>query len=112
MTGLPQITISGYSNLDEAAFLPDTKGSDTFQLTDSLLWSKGKHYIKTGGEYRWVRSRFDILADARGLFAFNGQFTGNAFADYLLGDLQQETSATNITELTSMTTGRSRRSSR
>ena len=91
MTGLPDIAITGYSNLGEAAFLPDAKGSDTFQLTDSLLWSKGKHYIKAGGEYRWVRSRFDIDADARGLFNFSGTFTGNAFADYLLGDPNQET---------------------
>ena len=38
-----------------------------------------------------MRSRFDILADARGLFNFNGTFTGNSFADYLLGDPNQET---------------------
>ncbi len=91
MTGLPEMQINGYTNLGEATFLPDTKGSDTFQLIDSLLWSKGKHYIKVGGEYRWVRSRFDIDADARGLYSFNGTFTGNAFADYLLGDPNQET---------------------
>ncbi len=86
MTGLPAIDISAYSSLGEAAFLPDAKGSDTFQLTDSLLWSKGKHYLRAGGEYRWVRSRFDIDADARGDFSFTTGFTGNAFADYLLGD--------------------------
>ena len=86
MTGLPAIDITGYSSLGEAAFLPDAKGSDTFQLTDSVLWSKGKHYLKAGGEYRWVRSRFDIDADARGDFSFTSGFTGNAFADYLLGD--------------------------
>jgi hypothetical protein len=91
MTGLPNITITGYTNLGEAAFLPDTKGSDTFQLTDSLLWSRGKHYIKAGFEYRWVRSRFDILANARGTFAFSSTFTGNAFSDYLLGDPNSET---------------------
>jgi len=91
MTGLPDITLTGYSQLGEAAFLPDTKGSDTFQLTDSLLWTKGKHYFKMGGEYLWQRSRFDIDGDARGLFAFNGTFTGNAFSDYLLGFPNQET---------------------
>jgi hypothetical protein len=91
MTGLPEIDITGYSRLGEATFLPDRKGSDTFQVVDSLLWSKGAHYIKAGGEYRWVRSRFDIDADARGDFSFNGTFTGNAFADFLLGDPQQET---------------------
>ena len=86
MTGLPAIDITGYSSLGEAAFLPDAKGSDTFQVNDSVLWSKGKHYLKAGGEYRWVRSRFDIDADARGVFSFTSGFTGNAFADYLLGD--------------------------
>ena len=86
LTGLPNITISGYTNLGEAAFLPDAKGSDTFQLTDSLIWNKGKHFIKAGGEFRWVRSRFDIDGNARGTFAFTSAFTGNAFADYLLGD--------------------------
>jgi hypothetical protein len=91
MTGLPAITLTGYASLGEAAFLPDTKGSDGFQLTDSLLWARGKHYLKIGGEYLWHRSRFDIDGDARGLFAFNGQFTGNAFADYLLGFPNQET---------------------
>jgi hypothetical protein len=91
MTGLPTITITGYSQLGEAGFLPDTKGSDTFQVTDSLLWSKGSHYVKAGGEYRWVRSRFDIDANARGLFAFTSTFTGNAFSDYLLGDPNSET---------------------
>ena len=93
MTGLPQITFNGgvYSDLGEAAFLPDTKGSDTFQLTDSLLWSRGKHYFKAGGEYLWQRSHFDIDGDARGLFAFNGEFTGNSFADFLLGFPNQET---------------------
>jgi outer membrane receptor protein involved in Fe transport len=91
MTGLPAITLTGYAQLGEAAFLPDTKGSDAFQVTDSLLWTKGKHYFKLGGEYLWHRSRFDIDGDARGLFAFNGQFTGNAFSDYLLGFPNQET---------------------
>jgi len=91
LTGLPQITLTGYADLGEATFLPDTKGSDNFQLTDSLAWNKGKHYVKVGGEFLWTRSRFDILSDARGLFAFNGTFTGNAFSDFQLGTPSQET---------------------
>jgi hypothetical protein len=91
LTGLPQLTLTGYSNLGEATFLPDTKGSDSFQVTDSLTWIRGKHFIRTGFEYLWQRSRFDIDADARGLFNFNGQFTGNGYSDFLLGLPQQET---------------------
>ncbi len=115
MTGLPDMTLTGYSQFGEAAFLPDTKGSDSFQVTDYLAWNKGKHYIKTGFEYLWQRSRFDIDADARGLFNFNGQFTGNAYSDFQLGFPNQETlndetvtqtSPTSITALMCPTTGK------
>jgi hypothetical protein len=94
VTGLPNITVSGYTNLGEAGFLPDAKGSDTYILADNVLWNKGKHFLKLGGQYRWVRSRFNIAGAARGSFGFNGVFTnnpqspsnsGNAFADFLLG---------------------------
>ncbi len=86
LTGLPNISITGYSNLGEATFLPDIKGSDTFQMTDGLTWNRGKHFIRIGGEYRWVRSRYHIWGNARPSFTFNGAFTGNAVADFLLGD--------------------------
>ena len=86
LTGLPTIAINGYSNLGEAGFLPDAKGSDTAQITDSILWNHGAHFFKAGGEYRWVRSRYDIYGNARGSFTFNGVFSGNGFADFLLGD--------------------------
>jgi Carboxypeptidase regulatory-like domain len=86
LTGLPTITRTGYSQLGEAGFLPDAKGSDTFQLNDSISWNKGTHFVRAGVEYRWVRSRYHIWGNARGTFAFSGAFTGNAIADFLLGD--------------------------
>jgi len=95
VTGLPNMVITGFSNLGEAAFLPDAKGSDTAMVTDNVLWTHGNHFIKFGGTYRWVRSRFDIAGNARGTFNFDGTFTqnplsrgtsGNAYADFLLGD--------------------------
>jgi hypothetical protein len=86
LTGLPNITMSGYSNLGEATFLPDTKGSDTFQANDGISWTKGAHFLRVGAEFRWVRSRYQIWGNARPTFAFNGAFTGNSFADFLLGD--------------------------
>jgi hypothetical protein len=95
VTGLPNITITGFSNLGEAAFLPDAKGSDTAMVSDNVLWTHGNHFFKFGGTYRWVRSRFDIAGNARGTFGFDGTFTqnplsrgnsGNAYADFLLGD--------------------------
>jgi hypothetical protein len=86
LTGLPAISINGYSRLGEADFLPDAKGSDTFQMNDGITWNKGTHFIRAGGEYRWVRSRYHIWGNARGSFTFNGPFSGNPVADFLLGD--------------------------
>ncbi len=105
--GLPNMTINGFTNLGEAAFLPDAKGSDTFSVSDNLLWNHGNHFIKIGGMDRWVRSRFDIAGNARGTFGFTGVYTqnpasaatrsasGNAYADFLVGDAASGT-LTNI----------------
>src|SRR6266849_2719243 len=46
VTGLPNIIISGFSNLGEAAFLPDAKGSDTAMVSDNVLWTHGNHFFK------------------------------------------------------------------
>jgi hypothetical protein len=86
LTGLPSISINGYSNLGEATFLPDAKGSDTLQVNDGFSWNRGVHFFRAGGEFRWVRSRYHIWGNARPSFTFNGTFTGNSFADFLLGD--------------------------
>jgi TonB dependent receptor len=55
-------------------------------LTDGVNWNKGAHFLRAGGEYRWVRSRYHIWGNARPSFTFNGAFTGNSVADFLLGD--------------------------
>jgi hypothetical protein len=90
LAGLPTIKVNGYAQMGEAGYLPDAKGSDTFQTSDSVTWNKGSHFIQLGGEYRWVRSRYHIWANARGSYTFNGIFTGtngntsSTVADFLL----------------------------
>lgn len=94
VTGLPSISISGFATLGEATFLPNDKISETITAQDHLAWTAGKHFIKLGGDYRWVRSWFKISSSARGSYTFNGAFTqnpqktagtGSGLADFLLG---------------------------
>lgn len=94
VTGLPSISISGYSNLGEATFLPNNKISEVITLEDHVSWILGKHVVKLGGSYRWVRSWFDVSSSARGSYTFSGAFTqnpqktagtGSGLADFLLG---------------------------
>lgn len=94
VTGLPSISISGFANLGEATFLPNDKISETITAEDHMSWTLGKHLIKFGGNYRWVRSWFYISSSARGSYGFSGAFsqnpqraagTGSGMADFLLG---------------------------
>jgi len=63
--------------------------SQTIQFADNLTWIKGRHTIKLGVDVRRVRYQ-DLEsfggADDFGSFTFDqGIFTGNAFANLLLG---------------------------
>jgi hypothetical protein len=63
----------------------DTRAK-TYQLNEKLTWLKGRHALKFGGQFlRYDQQRF--YAGNNGLLGFinyNGSFTGNAFADFLL----------------------------
>jgi hypothetical protein len=66
-----------------------TTKSQTIQFADNLTWIKGHHTLKFGVDIRHVRYQ-DIEsfgnADDFGAFTFDqGIFTGNAFANVLLG---------------------------
>ena len=62
--------------------------SRTLQYTDNLTWIKGKHTAKFGVDWRTVNySRINNFgaSDEFGSLNFHGNFSGNAFADLLLG---------------------------
>jgi hypothetical protein len=65
--------------------------SSTYQFTDNVSYSLGKHTFKAGVDARRVRY-FDLesfapayASDDFGSFIFNSTFTGNAFGDFLIG---------------------------
>jgi Outer membrane receptor for ferrienterochelin and colicins len=81
------ISVSG-GFLSRPGWYYDKNDSDT-QLRDTMTWIRGPHEIKFGGEY--LRSVNNIKNDFRtmGLFTFNGSITGNATADFMLGNVYQ-----------------------
>ncbi len=94
VTGLPRIAIGGFSNLGEAAFLPNFKISEVVQAGDTFSFLRGRHALKAGGNYRFIRSFFDISSQSRGFYNFSGAFSqnpqarpnsGSGLADFLLG---------------------------
>ncbi|MCU1325250.1 MAG: hypothetical protein JWN34_620, partial [Bryobacterales bacterium] len=83
--GIPVFQISGFANIGECNDCPFVNWNTTFQWTDNFSWNIGKHNIKVGGEYRRLRYNQIGAVVPRGRFSWNGQYTGEAMADMLLG---------------------------
>ena len=84
-TGYPQINTRGlYDTMgDPTSFT--YRNNQTFELYDNVLIDRGRHRIKFGAYYFHLRFQPEQADNARGAFTYTGQFTGNAFADFLLG---------------------------
>jgi hypothetical protein len=90
------VTISGFATLGGPTNLPQGRRSNTYHLVDSVTYSTGSHTIKAGADLkRFIFNSF-FTQDGRGSFTFNGQFTGNALADFMLGLLRQTSRAPGI----------------
>ena len=83
--GFPQISTAGLYNTmgDPTSFT--FRNNQHFELYDSLLIDRGAHRFKLGGYFFHLQFRPEQPDNARGSFAYTSQFTGNAFADFLLG---------------------------
>jgi hypothetical protein len=83
--GYPQVSFGGlFSTIgDPTSFV--SREDRSVELYDNILLDRGSHHLKFGGYL--FRLAFNPVnpAAARGAFSFNGQWTGNAFADFLLG---------------------------
>lgn len=83
--GSPVFSITGFSTIQirQGGFqVPNLN----YNVADSATWAKGRHIIKAGGELRTYSSYSEQVSnDNFGNFQFNGSFSGNAYADFLLG---------------------------
>ncbi len=86
--GLSELDFSNLTNLDPDRLSSITK-SRTFVYTDSLSWIKGHHTMKFGVDLRHIEAVTPLGfsgADNYGTFDYSSaQFTGQEFADYLIG---------------------------
>ena len=83
--GIPVFQITGFANVGECNDCPFVNYNTTFQFTDNFSWTKGKHSLKFGGEFRRLRYNQIGAVVPRGRFSWNGQYTGEPMADMLLG---------------------------
>ncbi|HEY3839534.1 MAG TPA: hypothetical protein VGL72_23345, partial [Bryobacteraceae bacterium] len=87
---VPLITFSGgYSEFGASSccVVPHAKNLVN-SLTDDFSWLKGQHFITAGTTLLLGTDRYTYTGSGltNGQFSFNGNFTGNSIADFLLGD--------------------------
>ena len=84
--GPPFFNVSGYTPIGGAITGPRNSTQSTFELQDSLAWTRGNHFVKAGAELR--RTGIDMVQAIapNAFFVFAGTFpTNNAIANLLLG---------------------------
>jgi hypothetical protein len=89
--GFPNTTITGVSALTQpVGNIP--LDSNTYTYNDSVTWAKGHHVFKFGGEIKpWTNHTEEYAAGTYGTFTYDGSFSGNPYADFLLGLPHQST---------------------
>jgi len=99
--GLPGISFTTFGGLNDPT--PRRELDQTYTISDTVSWNRGKHNWRFGGDYRRILQSFRSAKNAEGGFIFTGfatalggnpqlnPDTGYDFADFLLG-LPQQTS--------------------
>src|SRR6185437_8430750 len=74
---------SGFSSLSDGKSARNR--NQTSAISPALLWSRGRHNVSFGGDFR--RQQFNYLSqqDPRGTFTFTGASTGSDFGGFLQG---------------------------
>jgi hypothetical protein len=57
-------------------------------VVDDLFWTRGKHHLGFGVNYIHNHMNLRGTNNANGQFTFDGSFTGDSLADFMLGDLK------------------------
>jgi hypothetical protein len=86
-SSLPYFNIAGITGNNINLVNPVNDGHA--QFADNVSWMKGRHSMKFGvEEIEWFDNRFQPNSSGNpilGTYAFTTRFTGNAYADFLLG---------------------------
>jgi hypothetical protein len=83
---IPSINLGGSTGTNYTVnWTPWNNKADDYQIRDDVSWARGRHQFKFGGSWALYKKIQDWFKTTQGNYVFNGQYTGNDFADYLLG---------------------------
>jgi len=83
---IPQINLQGVNGTSyQTQAWPWANTANSYQWRDDLSWTKGSHQLKFGFSYMWYTKIQELFGNTNGSYNFGGTYTGNDFADFLLG---------------------------
>jgi hypothetical protein len=83
---MPSIFLSGSTGANyDIARWPWHNKADSYQVKDDISWSTGNHQLKLGASLELYKKMQQINGILQGQYTFNGSYTSNDFADFLLG---------------------------
>jgi hypothetical protein len=82
---IPNVAFSqGWGGFNTGSW-PWKNKNQVYTWSDTFGYVAGAHSLKMGGHYQWQIKDQDAFGPTQGSFSFNGSFTRNAIADFLLG---------------------------
>jgi hypothetical protein len=78
----PNITITGFQGISWGG--DNRRVANNYMFSDDLTWIQGRHTVKTGVEYR-PQQYNGPTRPGFGVYAFTNRFTGQPYADFMLG---------------------------
>jgi hypothetical protein len=87
VAGFPSIAVTGLATLGDKTDRPSIATTNNYSYSETLTWVHGRHQAKFGGTLLRNQNFQPYYTNVRGTFNFTGFWTGQPFADFLLGTL-------------------------
>jgi hypothetical protein len=86
---IPGVSLSGTTGTNyTTGGWPWVNKYDSYQIKGDVSWSRGSHQLKMGASFQLYKKMQELNTTVQGTYTFNSSFTGNDFADFLLGTAQ------------------------
>jgi len=86
--GFAAFQLTGYRNLGLGAFNGVDRDSQNRQIAGDLTWNRCRHSLKFGANVLRSQNNIFNIRKEVGIFRFNGKFSGDTAADFLLGQTE------------------------
>lgn len=83
--GLPFFLVTNFNLTTDDPILPQAQRNNQLHILNSVSFARGSHAVRVGGGWTYFQNNYLQSRFARGQFVFTGAFTGDPFADFLLG---------------------------